>query len=125
MQLFWRLLRPYKTDHATTSMQLLIYSNASKDSRLWINGSPSSNPLKWHDHTFTLVHHVLRHPYPPLMTKQPYGLMPISTSSGRMTPTLHTHRPGKKASYSPFTNATTQKDEKKTVRTLYPTGAFT
>jgi hypothetical protein len=62
MQPLWNLLRRYKTDHATSSMPLLIYSNASIDPRIGINGPPSPNPLNWHDHRSALGYHLLLHP---------------------------------------------------------------
>jgi hypothetical protein len=72
MQPLWNLLCRYKTDHATSSMPALIYSNASKlskDPRIWINGPPSPNPLNWHDHRFALSYHLLLHPKSPFDDK--------------------------------------------------------
>ena len=65
MQPLWNLLSRYKSDHATSSMPPLIYSNASRDHRIWINGPPSPNPLNWRDHRFALGYHLLRHPQSP------------------------------------------------------------
>ena len=50
-------------------MPPLIYSNASGDRRIWINGPPSPNPLNWHAHRYALGYHLLHHPKSPFDDK--------------------------------------------------------
>jgi len=61
----WKLLRSYKTDHAKSNLPQKIYSNASKDNRLWKKGPLTTDPLAWHHYRSALGHHLLLHPQSP------------------------------------------------------------
>ena len=57
----WDYLRSYKTDHAKSSLPTQLYSNASKDKRLWTNGPLTTLAKTWHQYRSTLGQDLIGH----------------------------------------------------------------
>ena len=61
----WSLLRSYKTDHASSTLPLKIYSTASSDPLIWSIGPLTPDSLAWHHYRSALGHHLIRHSLSP------------------------------------------------------------